>query len=138
MGGCRDSPVADRPVRRTINKSVGSYNEMDVVSVLSGPVCDAPIRIDVMNAALTHDTRVCFPYSAGTGYLRGGSMDGRRLDHWCTVIWYPGIMGSRAQSVCYDCLCLMALFRAVMSLVHHWAEWSVWTGADAGYCRTIT
>ena len=30
----------------------------------------------------------------------------------------------------------MALFRAVMSLVHHWAEWSVWTGT--GYCRTIT
>ena len=25
-----------------------------------------------------------------------------------------------------------------MSLVHHWAEWSVWTGIDAGYCRTIT
>ena len=47
-------------------------------------------------------------------------------------------MGSRALSVCYDCLCLMALFRAVMSLVHHWAEWSVWTGTDAGYCRTIT
>ena len=32
----------------------------------------------------------------------------------------------------------MALFWAVMSLVHHWAEWSVWTGTDAGYCRTIT
>ena len=65
-------------------------------------------------------------------------MDGRRLDHWCTVVWDPGIVGSRAQSVCYDCLCLMALFRAVMSLIHHWAEWSLWTGADAGYCRTIT
>ena len=47
-------------------------------------------------------------------------------------------MGSRALSVCNDCLCLMALFRAVMSLAHHWAEWSVWTGTDAGYCRTIT
>ena len=25
-----------------------------------------------------------------------------------------------------------------MSLVHDWAEWSVWTGAVSGYCRTIT
>ena len=31
-----------------------------------------------------------------------------------------------------------ALFRAVMSLVHDWAEWSVWTGTISGYCRTIT
>ena len=86
------------------------------------------IRIDVANAALTHNTRVCLLYPAGTGYLKGGSVDGRRLDHWRTVVWDPGIVGSRALSVCYDCLCLMALFRAVMSLVHHWAEWSAWTG----------
>ena len=64
-------------------------------------------------------------------------MDSQRLDHWRTVIWDPGIVDSRVLSVCYDCLCLMALFRVVMSLVHHWAEWSVWTGPDAGYCRTI-
>ena len=31
----------------------------------------------------------------------------------------------------------MALFRAVMLLVHDWAEWSVWTGTEFGYCRTI-
>ena len=66
------------------------------------------------------------------------ALDGRRLDHWRTVVWDPGIVCSRALSVFYDCLCLMALFRAVMSLVHHWAEWSVWTGTDAVYCRTIT
>ena len=29
-------------------------------------------------------------------------MDGRRLDHWCTVVWDPGIVDSRALSVCYD------------------------------------
>ena len=123
-------PVADRPVRRTINRSVSWNNRMDKVSVLSWQVCDPPIRIDVGNAALTHNT-------AGTGDLKGGSVDGRRLDHWRTVVWDPGIVGLRALSVCYDCLCLMALFRSVMSLVHHWAEWSVWTGTDAGYCRTI-
>ena len=77
-------------------------------------------------------------YPAGTGDLKGRSVDGRRLDHRRTVVWDPGIVGSRALSVCYDCLCLMALFRVVMSLDHHWVEWSVWTGTDAGYCRTIT
>ena len=47
-------------------------------------------------------------------------------------------MGSHALSVCNDCLCLMALFRAVMSSLHDWAEWSVWTGTGSGYYRTIT
>ena len=64
-------------------------------------------------------------------------MDGLRLDHLCTVVWDPGIVGSRAKSVCYDCLCLMALFRAVMSLVHHWAEWSVWTGLILGIAEQL-
>ena len=50
-------PVADRPV----NRSVCSYNEMDVVSVLSGPICDPLIRIDVTNAALTHDVSCTRP-----------------------------------------------------------------------------
>ena len=59
---------------------------MDKVSVLSWPVCDPPIRIDVANAALTHYTQVCLLYPAGTG---------DRLDHWRTVVWDPGIMGSR-------------------------------------------
>ena len=131
-------PVADRPIRQTINMSVGWNNRMDKVSVLSEPVCDPPICIDVANTALTLNTRVCLLYPAGTGVLKGGSVDGRRLDQWRTVFWDLGIVGARALSVCYDCLCLMALFRAVMSLVHHWAEWSVWTGTDAGYCRTIT
>ena len=66
------------------------------------------------------------------------ALDGRRLDHWRTVVWDPGTVGSQALSVGHDCLCLMALFRAVMSLVHDWAEWSVWTGTESGYCRTIT
>ena len=47
-------------------------------------------------------------------------------------------MGSQAVSVCYDCLCLMALFWAVMSSVHDWPKWSVWTGTGSGYYRTIT
>ena len=46
-------------------------------------------------------------------------------------------MDSWVLSVCYDCLCLMALFCAVMSWFHHWAESAVWTRPDAGYCGTI-
>ena len=57
---------------------------------------------------------------------------------WRGVVWDPGIVGQQGLHICYDCLCLMALFRAVMSLVHDWAEWSVWTGTVSGYCRTIT
>ena len=51
---------------------------------------------------------------------------------------FTGLVGSQALSVCYDCFCLMALFRAMMSLVHDWAEWSVCTGTGSGYCQTIT
>ena len=40
--------------------------------------------------------------------------------------------------MCYDCLCLIALFRDAMMLVHDWAAWSTWTGTGIGYCRTIT
>ena len=47
-------------------------------------------------------------------------------------------MDSRALSVCYDCLCLMALFQAVMSLACYWAVEFVWTGPDEGSCRSIT
>ena len=41
-------------------------------------------------------------------------------------------------SVCYDCLCLMALFRTVMYLTHYWAERIVWTGPDEGSGRYMT
>ena len=42
-----------------------------------------------------------------------------------------------AGDVCYDCLCLMALFRSVMYLAHYWAERIVWTGPDEGSGRYI-
>ena len=47
-------------------------------------------------------------------------------------------MGQQCLHVCYDCLCLIALFREVMLLLRDRAEWSFWTGTDSGYCRTIT
>ena len=64
--------------------------------------------------------------------LRSGSVDSQRLNHWRTVTWDPGIVDSRALSVCYDCLCLMALFRAVMSLARYWAVEFVWTDPTRG------
>ena len=48
------------------------------------------------------------------GRLQGRSVDSQRMDHWRTVSSDPGIVESRVLSVCYDCLCLMALFRAVI------------------------
>ena len=135
-------PVVNRPVRQIINRMVGRDNRMDEVSVLSWPICDPPIHIGDEDADLSHGERVCLLYPAGVRRMNNGTvaiaLDGQRLDQWRTVVWDPGIVGSQALSVCYDCLCLMALFRAVMSLVHDWAEWSVWTGTVSGYCRTIT
>ena len=103
-------PVTDRHVQRTVSRSVGWG---------------------------TYSVQLCLLYPDGTEDvhdLRGGSVDSQRLDHWHTV----GIADSRALSVCYDCLCLMALFWTVMSLARYWADEFVWTGPDVGYCRSIT
>ena len=64
-------------------------------------------------------------------------LGGQGLVNWRGVVWNPGIVGQQCVHVCYDCLCLVVLFRAVMLLVHDWAELSVWTGTESGYCRTI-
>ena len=50
----------------------------------------------------------------------GGSVDDHRMDQSHTVSWDPGIADSRTLSVCYDCLCLMTLFRTVMYLARYW------------------
>ena len=122
---------------------VGKDNLMDEVSI-SWPICDPPIHIGDIDVALSHGDMewVCLLYPAGVRSVNSGTveftLDGRRLDHWHSVVWDSGIVGSQALSVCYDCLCLIALFQAVMSLVHDWAERSVWTGTGSGYGRTIT
>ena len=106
-------PVTDRHVQRTVSRSVGWG---------------------------TYSVRLCLLYPDSMEDLQdlqGRSVDSQRLDHWCTVSWDPGIADSRALSVCYDCLCLMALFWAVMSLARYWADEFVWTGPDEGSCRSI-
>ena len=136
-------PVIDRPVQRIMDGLVGKDNRMDEVSI-SWPICHLPIHIGDIEVSLSHgDTkRICLLHPADVGGVNSGTveltLDGRRLDHWHSVVWDPGIVGSQALLVCYDCLCLMALFRAVMSSVHDWAEWSVWTWTGSGYYRTIT
>ena len=81
---------------------------------MSWPMCVRPIHIYVANTALTHNIRMCLLYPDGAGNLQGRSVDSQRMDHWRTVSSDPGIVDSRVLSVCYDCLCLMALFRAVI------------------------
>ena len=84
----------------------------------------------------TYSVRLCLLYPDMCGGFTGFTR-GIVLNHWHTVSWDPGIADSRVLSVCYDCLCLMALFRAVMSLARYWAEEFVWTGPDEGYCRSM-
>ena len=70
--------------------------------------------------------------------VRSMELGGQSLDHWCGVTWNPGIVGQQGFCVCYDCLCLMVLFRDMVLLVHVWTSWPVWTGMIPGNCRTIT
>ena len=85
----------------------------------------------------TCNDRLFFLYPDGVEELqdlRDGYVDSQGLNHRHTVSWDPGVADSRVLSVCYDCLCLMALFRDVMSLAHDWVEVFVWTGRDEGSC----
>ena len=61
---------------------------------------------------------LCPVGTADLRILRDRSVDDHMMDHSRTVSWDPGIADSRALSVCYDCLCLMTLFRTVMYLAH--------------------
>ena len=47
-------------------------------------------------------------------------------------------MGGHYLHVCCDCLCVIALFRDVMLLIHDWAALSTWIGPGIGYGRTYT
>ena len=52
----------------------------------------------------------------------------------CT--WDLGVADSQVLTVCYDCLCLISLFRTVMSLYYDWDDVFVWTGHDEEYDRS--
>ena len=90
-----------------------------------------------------YDGRLCLLCPYGTAVLRdlrdlrGTSLDDHRMDYSRTVSWDPGIADSRALSVCYDCLCLMTLFRTVMYLARYWAIMIACTGPDEGSGRSM-
>ena len=60
-------------------------------------------------------------------------VDIQRLNHRHTVSWDLGVTDSRPLAVCYDCLCLISLFRTVMSLPYDWDGVFGWIGHDDGY-----
>ena len=137
-------PDIDGIVRMDNNELALMDRRMGEVSVLSMEIWDPPIQGDTLDVRISHgDTEwLCLLYSASSGSARDDTMpirlDGKGLDHWRGVVWDPGIVGQQCLHVCYDCLCLIALFREVMLLVHDRAAWSLWTGTESGYCRTIT
>ena len=83
--------------------------------------------------------RLCLLGRSGVENIRKRNeeyVDVRRLNHRHTVSWDPGIADSRALAVCYDCLCLISLFRTVMPLSYDWDEVFGWIGHDEGYDRS--
>ena len=101
------------------------------IGQVSVEICHPPIHSDTLDVGISHgDTEwLCLLYSANSGSAGDDTVairfDGNGLDHWRGVVWDPGIMGQQCLHVCYNCLCLMVLFRNVMLLVHDWAAWSI-------------
>ena len=60
------------------------------------------------------------------------------LGHCRGIAWDPGPVGGQCLHVRCDCLCVIALFRDVMLLIHDWAALSTWIGPGIGYGRTYT
>ena len=137
-------PDIDWIVRMNNNETAFLDKRMGEVLVLSMEICDPPIHSDTLDVRISYGAMewLCLLYSASSGSAGANTvairLDSKGLDHWRGVIWNPDIVGRQCLHVCYDCLCLMALFRDVMLLVHDWVAWSMWTGIESGYCRTIT
>ena len=107
-----------------LNSEVVCENEQTVgVWGLPLTVCNSQFRSSASDVTLLSEgmTWLCLLYSADvkTGEAGAISMDlgGQSVNHWRGVIWNPGIVGQQRVCVCYDCLCLMALFRAMRLLI---------------------
>ena len=93
---------------------------IDEVLVLSLDICDPSVHSDTLDFGLSDgDTEwLCLLYFANSGNMWDNSdaaiFDCQGLDHWRGVVWDPGIVGQQCLLVCYDCPCLMALFRDAM------------------------
>ena len=126
------------------------YGDSDAWSVTDFSSCSSGVDVEddcdfnmisiVDREMYLYGRRLCLMCPVGTADLRilqNGSVDDLRMDHSRTVSWDPGIADSRTISVCYDCLCLMALFRTVVYLAHYWAGRMLWTGPDEGSGRSM-
>ena len=124
------------------------YNDSDIGFVADVSSCSSGVDVEddcdfnmisvVDHEMYLYDRRLCLLCPVGTAnlrILRNGSVNAIRMDHSRTVTWDPGIADSRTILVCYDCLCLMALFRTVMYLVHYLTGRIVYTGPDEGSGR---
>ena len=83
-----------------------------------------------------YSARLCLLGPSGVENIRKRSekyVDIRGSSHRHTVRRDPGVADSRALAVCYDCLCLISLFRTVMSLSYDWEEVFGWIGHEEGY-----
>ena len=137
-------PNMDRIVQIDADELALMDRRIDEVSVLSLEICDPSVHSDALDIVISDgDTEwLCLLHFARSGNAWNNSVADRLgcrgLDHWRRVVWDPGIMGQQCLLVCYDCLCLMALFPDVMLLVHDWAALSMWTVTETGNCRIIT
>ena len=137
-------PDIDRIVWINNNELALMDRRMGEVLVLSMEFCDLLIHSNTLVASIWQGNTecLCLLYSDSSGNARDATiairLHDKGLDHWRGVVWNPGIVGQQYLHACCDCLYLMALFRAMMLLVHDRAAWSLWTGTESGYCQTIT
>ena len=109
-------PVIDQDARRIRDELISQDKQMEEVSVLPLSICDPPIHSATSDMGLSHGDMkgFCLLYPDGAGSVDNGTMvmglGGQGLVHWRGVVWDPGIVGQQCLHVCYDCLCLMALF----------------------------
>ena len=149
-GSDEDEDGSDTPIS---NQAPGLAFTSDVVFKNDGTMDDPGLPLTVCDlqfrSGASHMTEfregmtwLCLLSStdAKAGHIGTSSMKlgGQSLDHWCGVIWNPGIVGQQDICVCYDCLCLIVWFRDMMLLVHVWTSRPAWTGMMPGNCRTIT
>ena len=78
-----------------------------------------------------------YSYCALMAWRIYGCVDDHRMDQSHTVSWDPGIADSRTLSACYDCLCLMTLFRTVMYLARYWVVRIVLLAGCVLYVRRV-
>ena len=120
--------------------SLGTGDTFSDLTILEGDALGACAR-DV--GILDEDEGwLCLLSSTHLGHSGDNSvvaeLNCKGLGHCRGIAWDPGPVGGQCLHVCCDCLCVIALFRDVMLLIHDWAALSTWIGPGIGYGRTYT